>query len=226
MRALPGREERVPPGEQPPARADAAAEQRRRILRVAADLIADRGYAGTSTDLLVRQARVGYATFYKFFPDKEAAFLALYDQTFEESSVKIAEAYGAEPDDRPWAERVAAAIRTFFTEISSDPPLWKTCLVESLTAGPQVLVRYEESIAQLAAAIKVGRREAPAAELPESLETILAGGIVWIAYQRLVAGTAAKELMGVVPDAIRFVLSPYLGEVAADDVATGAVAGG
>jgi AcrR family transcriptional regulator len=67
----------VPPGKEPLARADAAADQRRRILRVTADIVAKRGYAGTSTDLIVRRAKVGYGTFYKFFADKEAAFLAL-----------------------------------------------------------------------------------------------------------------------------------------------------
>jgi AcrR family transcriptional regulator len=201
------------------ARADAAAEQRARILRVTAELIAKRGYSDTPTDLIVRRAHAGYGTFYKFFADKEAAFLALYDETFETHSERIAEAFGGSDDSRPWGDRVAAAIATFYATIASDPPLWKACLVESLTAGPEVLARYEDSIGQLGQLLRIGRREAKDADLlPDSLEGTLAGGIVWIAYQRLLLGEADK-LPGLLPEAVQFSLSPYLGEKQAVAVA-------
>ena len=213
MRALPGESRRVPAGSKPLARKDAALEQRRRILRVTADLIAKRGYGGTTTELIVRRARVGYGTFYKFFASKEAAFLALFDETFETTGAVIAAAYGGEGDGRPWAERIGAAIRTFYAAIASDPQLWRACLVEALTAGPEVLGRYESSIRELAGLLRRGREEsADAAVLPKALEETLAGGIVWIAYQRLVAGEAATELPALLPEAIQFSLSPYLGE--------------
>jgi AcrR family transcriptional regulator len=209
----------VPPGPKPLARKDASAAQRERILRITAELIAKRGYADTTTELIVRRAKVGYGTFYKFFADKEAAFLALFDETFEANSKLIAAAYGS-ADSGPWPDRVAEAIRTFYEAIAADPPLWRACLVESLTAGPMVLARQEAAIAQLAEILKPGRAEtAEGAELPHTLERTLAGGIVWIAHQRLIVGEAAEALPALLPEAIQFVLSPYLGEEAAVTVA-------
>ena len=101
----------MPPGPKPLARKDAGLAQRQRILRVTTELIAKRGYADTTTELIVRRAKVGYGTFYNHFPDKEAAFLALFDETIEANRRLIAEAYGSPDDGRPWAERVAEAIR-------------------------------------------------------------------------------------------------------------------
>jgi AcrR family transcriptional regulator len=215
MRALPGRSQRKPSGPTPVQREAAAIDQRRRILRVAADLVAKRGYADTSTDLIVRRAKVGYGTFYKFFPDKEAAFVALFDDTFERTGAVIAEGYRSQLQAEGWADAVAAALSAFYREIASDPPLWRTCLVESLTAGPAILQRYEEALGHLGALLKGGRSETEAAaNLPDTLESTLAGGIVWFAYQRLIVGEGG-ELMGSLPEAVRFALTPYIGESAA-----------
>jgi hypothetical protein len=38
---------------------------------VTADLVSKRGYSDTTTELIVRRAKVGYGTFYKFFADKK-----------------------------------------------------------------------------------------------------------------------------------------------------------
>ena len=59
------------------SRDGAAADQRRRILEATADLVAEQGYQATTIEMIVRRAKVGYATFYKSFDDKEAVFLAL-----------------------------------------------------------------------------------------------------------------------------------------------------
>lgn len=210
----------MPPGKQPLARSDAAANQRRRILRVTAELIAKRGYADTSTELIVRRAKVGYGTFYKFFDDKEAAFVALFDETFDTSSERIAAAYGTDSDEREWGDRIASAIATFYGAIAGDPPVWRACLVESLTAGAKVLNRYEAAIQALAAILEHGRSLSPnAAVLPPTLEGTLVGGIVWIAYQRLIVGEAAEGLPPLLPEAVQFALSPYLGEAEAARIA-------
>ena len=219
MRALPGQIQRVPPGPRPIARGDAATEQRRRILRVTADLVAKRGYQGTTTELIVRRAKVGYGTFYKFFADKEACLLALFDETLQRASAELAAIYGSGGERTPWAERVAAVIEAFYAQIAADPAIARACLVESLTAGPKLLVRYDAELARLSQILKPGRREAEgAAILPDTLENTLTGGILWIPYQLLVTGEA-DQLPAKVPEAIQFALRPYLGDAAAIEVA-------
>lgn len=212
MRALPGRGERAPQAGAPVTRANLGADQRRRILRAAAELVAKRGYHDTSTELIVRRARVGYTTFYKNFPDKETCFLTLFDIAFARTSQAVVEAFYDSEDQRPWAERVAASLRTLFTLIASDPAISRACLVEALTAGPAVMARYEKALQQLGRILLPGRELAEqGGELPETLEGTLAGGVLWMAYERLVVGEA-ERLPAMLPEALQFVLRPYLGE--------------
>jgi len=219
VRPLPGAEERQPPGPRPWSRADAGEAQRRKILRVTAELIAKRGYAGTKTDTIVKRAHVGYGTFNKFFADKDEAYRTLFEETYDLHSARIAEAFGDAEDERPWADRVAAAIATFYRAIAEDPVLWRACIVEARTAGPEVNRSNEAAIEDLGKILIPGRRQESApANLPESIETTLAGGIVWIAYQRLVIGEA-ERLPEMLSDALQFVLLPYLGEGGARDAA-------
>jgi AcrR family transcriptional regulator len=194
------------------SRDDAAAEQRRRILRVTAQLVAKRGYQDTTTELIVRRAKVGYRTFYKFFKDKETCFLALYDETLERTDSILKAAYASGDPDTPWSSRVAAAIDALYRQIVEDPALARACLVESITAGPAVLSRYEGAIHRLCRILEPGRRESEiGGELPDTLENTLAGGILWIAYQLLIVGETSR-LPDLLPEAIQFALSPYLGE--------------
>jgi len=84
----------------------AAADQRRRILEATADVVAEHGYQETTMETIVRRAKVGYATFYKHFADKEAAFLALLDAAIERTAGRVEDAYRRE--EGPWADRVGA----------------------------------------------------------------------------------------------------------------------
>ena len=89
MRALPGKASRQPPGPEPVSRAASADDQRRRILEATADLVAEQGYAETTIEQIVRRARVGYATFYKHYADKQEAFLALLDAAVERTAYVV-----------------------------------------------------------------------------------------------------------------------------------------
>ena len=188
-------------------------------MRVTAELVAKRGYQDTTTELIVRRAKVGYGTFYKFFKDKEACFLTLYDEALDRTDAELNAAYAAGAPDTPWAERVAAAIEALYKRIVADPPLSRACLVESLTAGPAVLGRYEAAIQRLCGILEPGRGQTDnGPQLPDTLESTLAGGILWIAYQLLIVGEA-ERLPSLLPEAIQFSLSPYLGEEEAVAVA-------
>ena len=81
MRALPGRASRIRlPNPAPDlTRETVAEEQRRRIRRATGELVAKRGYAGVSVELIVKRARVSFKTFYKHYANKEEAFADLFD---------------------------------------------------------------------------------------------------------------------------------------------------
>lgn len=203
----------MPPGPQPVSREASAEDQRRRILRATAELMAKRGYQGTTTELIVRRAKVGYQTFYKQFGDKEGALSALFDLAAARGREVVGRAF--RETDGTWTQQVAVAIKVLFEEIAANPVVARVCLVEALTAGPVLAARYEQALTSFEPMLRPGRELNPrGAQLPKTLEKTLAGGILWLAYQRLILGEAEK-LLELVPEAVEFVLSPYVGEAEA-----------
>jgi AcrR family transcriptional regulator len=210
VRALPGKESRQPPGPEPVSRDDAAAEQRRRILEATADLLAEHGYQRTTLEMIVRQAKVGYATFYKHYTDRDGAFLALLDAATERTAGRMEAAYKRE--EGPWPDRVGAALGVLFEDVAAHPNVARACLVEALTAGPEAAARHERALKRLAALLRPGRELNPRqAQLPKNLEETLAGGVVWVLSQRLI-GREAGRLRGLLPETLEFLLRPYVGE--------------
>ncbi len=210
VRALPGKESRQPPGPEPVSRGAAAADQRRRILEATADLLAEHGYQATTLEMIVRQAKVGYATFYKHFADRDEAFLALLDAATERTTGRMEAAYKRE--EGPWPDRVGAALGVLFEDVAAHPNVARACLVEALTAGAEAAARHEAALKRMAALLRPGRELNPRqAQLPENLEETLAGGVVWVLSQRLIGGEAAK-LRALLPETLEFLLRPYVGE--------------
>jgi AcrR family transcriptional regulator len=222
VRALPGKASRQPPGPEPVSRSEAAADQRRRILEATADLVAERGYAETTIEHIVRRARVGYATFYKHYADKQEAYLALLDAAVERTVYVVEEAYDSEAG--PWPDRVGAGLGALLAQVAAHPAVARACLVEAPTAGPEAAARHEAAQARFAPLLRPGRELNPRSEqLPESLEETLVGGVLWVIGQRLIAGEA-DQLRTLLPETLEFLLRPYVGEEAAAREAGGAEA--
>jgi AcrR family transcriptional regulator len=191
------------------SRTAAAADQRRRILEAAADLIAEQGYKGATIETIVRRAKVGYATFYKNFEDKEQCYLELLDTAYGVTAHRVQQAYDRELE---WPDRVAAGLGALFETIAAHPGVGRACLVEALTAGPEAVARHEAMLKRFIPLLKPGRELNPRrAELPDTLEDTLVGGVLWVLNQRLIAGEA-EALKGLLPETIEFVLRPYVGE--------------
>jgi AcrR family transcriptional regulator len=218
MRALPGRAARSEidvPAEV--TRDSAANEQRRRILRATAELVAKRGYNDVTVELIVKRAKVSYKTFYRHFSNKEECFLTLIDSVFFLAQREIRGRLESDPGD--WPQLVATTLRALVEMIVSDPILARATIVEAPTAGPVIFERYERSIEAFVPLFKLGRELSPRGEqLPSTIEITLAGSVLWSAYQRLIIGEVdriAEEL----PELIELVLRPYLGEEEAARVA-------
>jgi AcrR family transcriptional regulator len=210
VRALPGKTSRQPPGPEPVGRDAAEQDQRRRILMATAEQVAERGFAETTIEMIVRRAKVGYKTFYKHYPDKEAAFLALIDVGLEHGTAKVEGAYKRE--EGPWPDRIGAALGALFEEVAAHPVVARACLVEANAAGPVAAKRHEGALKRLARLIAPGRELNPnGANLPESLEETIAGGIAWLLSQRLTEGRV-DELRSALPETVEFVLRPFVGE--------------
>jgi AcrR family transcriptional regulator len=135
--------------------------QRQRLLRAAATVFAERGYAGASSESISRQAGMSKATFYEHFANKEDCILALFDRAAEVVlAAQARAAAGAGHGDA--VERMRAGTVTFLTALSENPEYAQTLLVEIIGAGPRAAHRRDQ-IMQLFADALVAENAAAAA---------------------------------------------------------------
>jgi AcrR family transcriptional regulator len=216
MRALPGRSSRSTLAESSAAvtRQSTRQAQRSRIRRATGELLAKRGYASVTIELIVKRARVSFKTFYSHYANKEEVFLDLFDTAFERLQADI-ERQLAERPQAPWPEQIAIGLRVFFASIAAEPLIARACLVEAPTAGPLLFERYARATAAFVPRLAEGRKLSPiGAELPDTLEDTLSGAVLWSAYQRLILGEP-ERLESLLPETLELVLRPYVGERAA-----------
>jgi AcrR family transcriptional regulator len=212
----------VPTGRHGLPRDVVATHQRERLLAATIELVAKRGYRGTSIDHIVKSARVGYVAFYELFEGKEDCFLAAFERIVEETSEAVAAAVAAETE---WPDQICAALDTLLDLIAADPARARVGLVEVQAAGRKAYARYEEAIDGAAPKLREGRElSVEAATLSDTLEEAVLGGIAWILHQRLVKGEMEKT-GGLLRETIQIALSPYLGEAKAHRLATAASRG-
>jgi AcrR family transcriptional regulator len=199
-----------------------AAHQRERLLEATIEMVAKRGYRGTSVDHIVKAARVGYVAFYELFDGKEDCFLAAFELIMGEAREEITAAVASETE---WAQQICAALRVLLDLIAAHPTRARVGLVEVQAAGPRAYALYEETIEAAAPLFREGRASgAEAAELSDTLEEAILGGIAWVVQQRLVKGEI-KSTGGLLGETIQIALSPYLGEAEAHRLAAAASKG-
>lgn len=215
MRALPGRASRTLLGETATVtRGSTKVDQRERILAATGELVAKRGYKAVTVELIVKRARVSFKTFYSHFPNKEACFLELFDSATARARKQVETALAADPD-AVWPQQVITAVRVLSESVLGNRLIARAVIVEAPTVGPVISERYQRTMNILAPLLRGGREFAPqSGALPETLEETLAGGVLWSAYQRVIAGEV-ERIEAMLPEAIEFLLRPYLGEAEA-----------
>jgi len=171
-----------------------------------AELCSEQGYEATKIADIVRRAGVARKTLYDNFDGKEEVFLAAFDSAVEEVEGGIEAACAETEGD--WEAKVEAGLRVFLAYVAEHPAIARLCLVEAYSATPAASQRYD---AALGRCVERLRRSSPdLGELPETTEETLAGGVAWILHQQIRRG-AAEQAPELLPELVRFVLSPYHG---------------
>lgn len=213
MVSLPDRLKPAPVGRERLSRDAMVEQQRERVLDAAIGVFAKRGYPATTVDHVVAAARIGVGTFYSLFDGKQDCFLQAFDRVVADARERIAAAI---PAAAPWPEQARAALRAALRLIAAEPLRARLVLVESQTAGPAGLARYERAVDELVPLLRRGREHSPiAADLPATLDVATLGGLLWFLQQRIVLGelSQADRLL---PDAIEIAIEPYLGPAATE----------
>lgn len=180
-----------------------------------AEETSDKGYRAVTVADIVKRAGIARNTFYENFSSKEECFLAAQRFAMSAALDRVVAAAG-EIDS--WPQRVEAGLTAFLRYVVEEPALARTCMVEALTAGPESVHYYEESLQAFVSLFKIGRDVSPyGEELPETLEEAIIGGVFWIVYQRLIVAEA-ESIEELLPEIVEFALTPYLGGEAAREV--------
>lgn len=183
-----------------------AGHKRRRMMEAIGELTAEQGYEATKIADIVRRAAVARKTLYDNFDGKEDLFLSAIDSTMTEMRVVVEEACahdGADPESG-----IVAGLEALLDFIAEHPAATRMCMVEAISATPSSARLYDAGVRDFVDLLQ--KRTPGDADLPETIEESLVGGVAWILQLQIRRGEAerAPELL---PELSQFVLSPYLG---------------
>jgi AcrR family transcriptional regulator len=211
-RSSPSRSQPVQPGGHQLRREVVVHHQRQRILTAAVDLVAERGYRAVTVADIVKRAAIARLKFYENFSSKQDCFLAAYDAGLAEATSRLEQATGA--PDASFPERVSAGLAALLDYAAAEPALARACLVEAPSLGPMMQGRREQALAAFAPLLRGGREEVGGAELPESVEESVLGGLYWLIYHAILAAQP-ERIEELQPELVEFALLPFLGAAAA-----------
>lgn len=182
-----------------------ASHKRRRMMDAIAELTAEQGYEATKIADIVRRAAVARKTLYDNFDGKEDLFLSAVGSTLNEMKVVVEEA--CERTDGSSEERIVAGLEALLSFVAENSSAARMCMVEAISATPGSARLYDAGMRDF---VELLRKSTPdEADLPETIEESLVGGIAWILQQQIRRGEVerATELL---PELSQFLLSPYL----------------
>lgn len=182
-----------------------ASHKRRRMMDAVAELTSEGGYEATKIADIVRRAAVARKTLYDNFDGKEDLFLSAIDATTTEMRELVEDAC-AQASSREAG--IVAGLEALLEFVAENPAAARMCMVEAISATPGSARLYDAAVRDF---VELFRKSAPPdADLPETIEESLVGGVAWIVQLQIRRGEAeqAPELL---PELSQFVLSPYLG---------------
>jgi AcrR family transcriptional regulator len=178
--------------------------QRARLIAAITQVCGERGADSTTVADVVGRAGVSRRTFYELFPDRDACFLAAFDQAARSAAERVREVYDPEES---WPARIRAALMALLEFAEDEPALGRLLLLESLRAGPAVIERRARLVEQIGASLEAGGAES-AGRGPEPLS--LAGAALAIVQARLSA-QEHPELRALTGPLMALIVLPYLG---------------
>lgn len=200
-------------GERVSARARALLRETQRSRLIAAVIaeVEAEGSQNLTLGRVVTRARVSRKTFYETFLDLEDCFLAAFDQALDHAREVALAAFSGEDG---WRSGIRAALRATLAAMEQERGVARMCVIDSLCAGPRVVERRVQALAEFARAIDGGRAAATRAHpMPLTAETI-AGGIAELLHVSLRSENHVP-LTDLLDSLMSIIVLPYLGPAAA-----------
>lgn len=192
----------------------AVRSQRGRILSAMAKSSAEKTFAATTIADIVGHASISRATFYKHFTNKAECFhAATEDFLVELREVVSAVRSGVAESGSEEIREVTAAL---LERLAAKPDQAKLLLVEAPTVDPEIVMRYREMAmnALETELSRSGRRSTRNGADPE-----IAFGRAKVIVADYVAAGKTAQLPTLLPELLYIALLPYVGQVAALELA-------
>lgn len=153
--------------------------QRGRVLDAMTQAVAERGYLSLTVADVVLRAGVSRKTFYTYFADRQACFLAAYEEGMRSMRSEMTQAISTSADQDVVA-RLRVSVRSYLTFLAERPALARTFLLEVLAAGPEALERKARADEEYAALTQrwhlTARRAHPSfLPVPDAVYTAVVG---------------------------------------------------
>jgi AcrR family transcriptional regulator len=159
--------------------------QRARLLAAMVEISSERGAGNVTVAHVVDRAGVSRRTFYEIFVDREACFLAAFDDGVALACRYVLDGYDPQAG---WAERCRTALTGLLSFLTYERGGGQLLVVGSLGAGASALERRRRVLAQMIALVDQGRLESKGgSELPPLTAEGVVGGALSVLHARLLA---------------------------------------
>ena len=220
-RALAQEPERLPPGRHGLPAGVVARHQRTRLLFATAEVMMAKGYANSTVEDIVAAARVTKPGFYRYFTDKQHAFLEAQQYPTQYILDRCAQAYYSAQE---WPERMFGMLSTLLELIAQNRAISYLRLVECYAAGPVAIRRAEEITRAFTIFLEEGyHRTERGRTLPRLYSQAITGAIFEI-VQRLIARGEWMELHRHLPQLTYIAIAPFTGSEEAIELVEGMTA--
>jgi AcrR family transcriptional regulator len=201
--------QRLPPGRHGLPAGLIARHQRTRLISATAEVTMEKGYAKTRIEHIVARARVAKPVFYRYFSDKQHAFLEAQQYPTQFILDRCAQAYYSAAE---WPERLWRMLAVLIELIAANRPISHLRLVESYSAGPVASRRAEEITRAFTIFLEEGYHYGgKLGKLPPRLSLQAITGAVFEIVQRHVAQGEWGELSRHLPQLAYVALAPFIG---------------
>jgi AcrR family transcriptional regulator len=189
--------------------------ERVRLLEAMMRTAAEKGYEETTVTAVADRASCTQELFYDNFVSKEDCFLQAYDSALDLLVAQVSTAWEAAAE-RPWPERVTAALRALLELFAAEADVARMAIVEVTALGEAARMRYRDAAGRFVELVDAGRElSTEAAKLPPDTARFAIGGATALIFDEIRAGRG-PELGRKLPDLVFAITVPYLGTEAAE----------
>jgi AcrR family transcriptional regulator len=176
------------------------------------EVACEHGVANVTVADVIGRASVSRRTFYELFENREACFVAAFEDALWRVAQHVLPAYRT---NGRWLGRMRASLVALLEFLDLEPVMGRLLIVGSLGGGAVVRERRRKLLAQINAVVDEGREESRAAKgLPPLTAEGVVGGALSILHTRL-SEESQGTLLELTGPLTSMLVLPYLGAAAA-----------